>query len=221
MSFHRQPDVDLAGNDRTRRGIACAASFRCFWLPPSLPPGGRGASKLHLVIANAVADPARPADSKAADSLRLPADTLAFSGVRPGMTVGEFYPGGGYYTRLLSDVVGPSGHVYGLENRLEGRGRRQQPAACRRQMEERLDGRQAVRYGVFPKAARPRLDHAKLSRSEGAAVRQCRHGRVRPRGVQGAEARRDLFILDHQGAAGLTNAQIAKFHRINRDVVRR
>jgi len=32
------------------------------------------------------------------------------------MTVGEFYPGGGYFTRMLSKVVGPGGHVYGIEN---------------------------------------------------------------------------------------------------------
>src|SRR5213596_2293608 len=72
--------------------------------------------KLSATIASAVANPARPADSRAADPLRKPAATLAFSGVRPGMTVGEFYPGGGYFTRMLSDVVGPSGHVYGIEN---------------------------------------------------------------------------------------------------------
>ena len=28
-----------------------------------------------------------------------------------------------------------------------------------------------------------------------------------------------FFILDHQGAAGLTDAEIEKLHRINRDVV--
>ncbi len=67
-------------------------------------------------IAKALADPARPVDNKAADALRKPAETLAFSGVKPGMVVGEFYPGGGYFTRLLSDVVGPTGHVYGIEN---------------------------------------------------------------------------------------------------------
>src|SRR5439155_23822839 len=72
--------------------------------------------KLSRTIAVAVADPARPADHKAADAFRKPAQTLAFSGVRPGMIVGEFYPGGGYFTRMLSDVVGPTGHVYGIEN---------------------------------------------------------------------------------------------------------
>src|SRR5689334_12313596 len=72
--------------------------------------------KFSPTIAAAVADKARPADYRAADSYRKPAETLAFSGVRPGMIVGEFYPAGGYFTRMLSDVVGPKGQVYGIEN---------------------------------------------------------------------------------------------------------
>ena len=47
------------------------------------------------IISQAVADPARPASYRAADEFRKPAETLAFSGVRPGMVVGEFYPAGG------------------------------------------------------------------------------------------------------------------------------
>jgi predicted methyltransferase len=47
--------------------------------------------------------------------MRKPAQVLAFSGVKPGQVIGEFLPGGGYYTRLLSDVVGPHGRVYALE----------------------------------------------------------------------------------------------------------
>ena len=37
------------------------------------------------IIAKAVANPARPTGYRAADEFRKPADTLAFSGVRPGM----------------------------------------------------------------------------------------------------------------------------------------
>src|SRR5579885_833669 len=73
-------------------------------------------SELNGIIARAVADPGRPSVSRADDPIRKPAETLAFSGVHPGMVVGEFYPGGGYFTRMLSDVVGPSGHVYAIEN---------------------------------------------------------------------------------------------------------
>lgn len=67
-------------------------------------------------IARAVADPARSQAQRDTDASRKPAETLAFAGVKPGMIVGEFFPGGGYFTQMLSDVVGPKGHVYGLEN---------------------------------------------------------------------------------------------------------
>src|SRR5882724_10121421 len=67
-------------------------------------------------IAKAVADPSRPKDEAAADAIRDPADTLAFAGVKPGMNVVEMFPGGGYFTRMISDVVGPKGAVLGVEN---------------------------------------------------------------------------------------------------------
>jgi len=66
-------------------------------------------------VAKAVADPNRPQDDRKLDGDRKPAEVLAFSGVKPGQTIAEFLPGGGYYTRLLSDVVGPKGKVYALE----------------------------------------------------------------------------------------------------------
>ena len=90
-----------------------ALAFAVFAAVSSL---AAAAPSLPTLIARAVADPARPKDNIVGDPLRKPAQTLAFSGVRPGMTVGEFYPGGGYFTRMISDVVGPTGHVYGIEN---------------------------------------------------------------------------------------------------------
>lgn len=65
-------------------------------------------------IAAAVADAGRPAADKARDDARKPAEVLAFSGIEPGDKVGELIPGGGYYTRMLSKVVGPKGKVYAL-----------------------------------------------------------------------------------------------------------
>lgn len=65
-------------------------------------------------VAAAVADSGRPAADTARDADRKPADVLAFSGVKPGDKVGELIPGGGYYTRMLSKVVGPNGKVYAL-----------------------------------------------------------------------------------------------------------
>ena len=47
-------------------------------------------------------------------SNRKPAETLEFTGVKPGDQIAELLPGGGYFTRLFSKVVGSSGHVYAL-----------------------------------------------------------------------------------------------------------
>jgi len=62
-------------------------------------------------ITAAVADKARPASDTERDAERKPAATLAFAGVKPGDWVLELAPGRGYYTRLLSAVVGPKGQV--------------------------------------------------------------------------------------------------------------
>src|SRR5258706_12089979 len=72
-------------------------------------------------IAKAVADPARPADDRKLDVDRKPAEVLGFAGVKPGETIGEYLPGGGYYTRLLSDIVGPKGKIYALETTTWGK----------------------------------------------------------------------------------------------------
>ena len=65
-------------------------------------------------VAAAVADPARPAADTARDVNRKPAEVLAWAGVKPGDRIGEIFPGGGYYTRMLSKIVGPTGKLYAI-----------------------------------------------------------------------------------------------------------
>jgi predicted methyltransferase len=72
-------------------------------------------------IARALADPSRPKDDRKLDADRKPAMLLAYAGIRPGQIIGEYLPGGGYYTRLLSDLVGPNGRVYALETTTWGK----------------------------------------------------------------------------------------------------
>lgn len=64
--------------------------------------------------AKAVADPARPETDVARDADRKPAESLAFAGLKPGQSVAEIIPSGGYFTRLFSAVVGAKGTVYAL-----------------------------------------------------------------------------------------------------------
>ena len=69
------------------------------------------ASAAAPTIAAAIADPARPAADKELDAARKPAEMLKFLRLKPGMTVVDLLPGGGYFTRLFSDMVGPTGKV--------------------------------------------------------------------------------------------------------------
>ena len=169
-----------------------------------VPPGAAAApSKLHSIIAKAVADPARPADFRAADALRKPAETLAFSGVRPGMVVGEFYPGGGYFTRMISDVVGPKGHVYGLENP----GWKGAVEANNKLLAEGKWKNVSMDAKPFGTVAFPKpldlawvtqnyhdLKIAEYGKVDTLAFDRAVYKALKPGGI--------FFILDHQGAAG-------------------
>jgi len=66
-------------------------------------------------VALAIADQSRPADDRAKDADRKPTAVLGFTGIKPGDVVVDLMPGTGYYTRLLSRIVGPKGKVYALQ----------------------------------------------------------------------------------------------------------
>jgi len=50
------------------------------------------------------------------DRYRHPAETLAFFGVKPEMTVVEIFPGGGWYTEILAPLLKEQGHFYAAGN---------------------------------------------------------------------------------------------------------
>lgn len=72
-------------------------------------------SQVPANITAALADPARPAADTARDAARHPGEILALAGVKPGDTVLDFIIGGGYFTRILSPAVGPTGKVYAYQ----------------------------------------------------------------------------------------------------------
>ncbi len=78
----------------------------CLGLCAALALSGTAAAQMTAAM--------RPPGDIARDTLRHPTAVIAFAGVKPGDTVIELLPGGGYYTRLLSAAVGPAGKVFAV-----------------------------------------------------------------------------------------------------------
>lgn len=64
-------------------------------------------------FSGAINHPTR-AEDRARDQHRHPVETLSFFQVAPDMKVGEYAPGGGWYSRLLGHYLGGQGKLVGL-----------------------------------------------------------------------------------------------------------
>ena len=180
--------------------------------------GAAVAAGVPAYVTRAVADPARPAADTDRDALRLPAETLAFAGVKPGMKIAELVPGGGYFTRPLSDVVGPTGHVYGLENAKWNDGSDAKVAAAVRTHNVSM---QMDKFGEFSLPEKVDLfwitqnyhdlHIAKYGVVDLAGFNRHVYDSLKPGGI--------YFILDHQANPGTGDAQIAALHRIEKSQV--
>ena len=67
----------------------------------------------HTALTQALADDRR-AEDRARDEYRHPMETLDFFQVRPGMTVVDYMPASGWYTRVLVPYLGAQGRYIGL-----------------------------------------------------------------------------------------------------------
>jgi predicted methyltransferase len=65
-----------------------------------------------VVVEAAVSDPRRPDDQVILDAARKPATSILFSQAKAGDRIADVMSGNGYFTRILSQVVGPAGHIY-------------------------------------------------------------------------------------------------------------
>jgi len=63
------------------------------------------------LIQEAVNHPARSAEDRELDDKRKPAEVLTFFQIKPGMNVLDVFGGGGYYTEIMSYLVGAGGSV--------------------------------------------------------------------------------------------------------------
>lgn len=84
-------------------------------LPAALhaAPEAPAASTADPAMAKVLADPRRDKD-RVRDAFRHPAETLAFFRIQPGMTVADYMPSGGWFTRILVPYLGDKGTYIGL-----------------------------------------------------------------------------------------------------------
>jgi len=174
-----------------------------------------------MSVKAAIADPKRPADQVAQDALRKPEQTLVFAGIKPGQQIADFLPGGGYFTRLFSDVVGPSGHVTMLETTRWGA---ENIASDQKVIDDgyknvSLD---SATFGQFTLAApvdvfwTSRNYHdlliAKYGDVDMAAFNRHVFASLKPGGL--------YFVLDHNAPDGSGTSLIATTHRIDEALVK-
>jgi predicted methyltransferase len=108
---------DLAGGEKNMTAAFC--NIRGFALGLALAGAGllaSGPTRAADLYDAAVQHPGRTADDQKRDALDHPAEILRLAGIKPGMHVADFMAGDGYYSELLSYLVGPKGHVLLINN---------------------------------------------------------------------------------------------------------
>ena len=93
--------------------LALAASLTaCASMKSDSPAPATKGLEVGNALTAALASADRPAEDKARDADRKPAELMEFFGVKPGMTTVDIIALGGYVTEVLSVAVGPNGKVY-------------------------------------------------------------------------------------------------------------
>jgi len=98
-----------------RQPLMFAAAALLLAGPASLamaPGNGDLTTAQRTALEAAIAAPTRTPANLARDRYRHPFETLAFFGVRPGDTIVEIWPGGGWYTEILAPYARQGGGTY-------------------------------------------------------------------------------------------------------------
>src|SRR5690242_3023005 len=90
---------------------AAAALAAPLTLTPALPALAQQA--VSPALAEVLAHARRDAD-RARDQYRHPGETLAFFRIEPGMTVVDYVPADGWYSRIIAPYLGPTGRYIAM-----------------------------------------------------------------------------------------------------------
>ncbi len=172
--------------------------------------GGCSTTQPQQDFSSILADKERPDTEKALDSTRKPKEVLAFYGVKSGDKVADIFAARGYYTAILSQVVGPQGMVYSVvpAPRPELTERMKNPKFANvRLVEGPLDKLGLPQDGSLDFAL-IHLNYHDLSPEVRIAMNKRILGALKRGGVYG--------IVDHSAKEGSGNEAVKTLHRIDR-----
>ena len=163
--------------------------------------------------AASVNDPDRPASERELDAARKPQEVLAFYGVKSGDKVADISAARGYYTAILSGVVGPTGIVYTVNSR------------SREEINQRWKAPKfanvRVADGPFDKLPLPQdgsldfalihLNYHDLSPEVRTAMDKRVFAALKPGGI--------YAVVDHSAKEGTGNEAAKTLHRIDKTLV--
>ncbi len=155
----------------------------------------------------------RPDNERQLDAVRKPQEVMAFYGVKKGDKVADLFAARGYYTAILSQIVGPEGVVYAANG------------TARPELHERVKhpsmANVRVIDGPFDKVALPQdgsldfvfihLDYHELPVDARAAMN--------PRVFASLKRGGSYGVVDHSAAAGRGDQDAKTFHRIEKALV--
>lgn len=160
-----------------------------------------------------LADTERPDSEKALDAARKPSEVLAFYGVKSGDKVADLLAGRGYYTAILSKVVGPRGIVYSAVPKAR-------PEMAARWKDRKFANVRLIE-GPMDKLALPQdgsfdfvlthLNYHDLAPDARIAMNKRILGALKPGGVYG--------VVDHSAREGSGNEDVKTLHRIDKLLV--
>jgi len=182
------------------------------------------AQKATPAITAALTDTSRPADQREKDAARKPGELIAFAGIKPGDKVADFIMGGGYWTRILSPLVGAKGKLYAYQPdefiKFRAAYADEQKAAV-----AGLSNTVALSESLATLSFPEKLDAivtvqnyhdlflAPFPKGTGEAVTRKLYNSLRPGGV--------LLVVDHVANADPENKAPTALHRIDPTVARR
>jgi predicted methyltransferase len=184
-----------------------------FVLISTIVLGGCSTTQSQQDFSSILADKERPDTEKALDSTRKPKEVLAFYGVKSGDKVADIFAARGYYTAILSQVVGPQGMVYSVV------------PASRPELTERVKNPKLANVrlveGALDKLALPQdgsldfalihLNYHDLSPEVRIAMNKRILGALKRGGVYG--------VVDHSAKEGSGNEAVKTLHRIDKLLV--